>query len=113
MDDKIWPVGENKNINVTGYFFAAQPDEELGLDQPVLTEFPHTPVYFLSIFSTVEKLHQMMKIIGISDYKIKRIMDAKEFTQSIFEAGVRIAADPWINDKGNTRFTEVKNDIAS
>ena len=91
----------DRHIVITGNLMPWRLDCE----QPVLVFIEQIP--FLPIFTTEARLRQTMQDIGISDYKIKQIEDGREFLESVIDQ-IRIASDPWITDRGTTRFTEVK-----
>jgi hypothetical protein len=98
-----------RDINLTGYFFPWQDDA------PVLMKLDGTGDFFLPLFSTVEKLREMVSVTAIEMDGIKRIDNGPEFLSSIpteLSTGgqrLRIMVDPHRTEDDNykTRFTEV------
>jgi hypothetical protein len=82
---------------------------EAPCDQPVLMQTPNEQ--FVMVFSSEEKLRTEMKIVGVTNYKIKQVNDEKDFIQSCRGQGVRIALDVSVDVVGNkTRWTELALD---
>lgn len=101
-------LGDAKEICLTGKFSPFLAERGVS-DQPVfLTVSDARAFKWVTVFSTVEKLHEMMELCGVKDYKIKHIQDGKEFAFSILEDGrYRIMLDPRMVD-GKVRWTEVE-----
>jgi hypothetical protein len=94
-----------KGVNVTGMFIGVYLTD----GQPVL--FQVEDVLFLPIFSTPEKFEEAMEFAGVAKTcKIQLITDHAGFMESVI-GKVRLMLDPWINEKGNTRFTELRADV--
>lgn len=73
---------------------------------PVL--FKVEGIYFLPIFSSVEKYETAMKLSNLPDpAKMQVVTDKTEFFLSI-SGKVRVMLDPWVTEEGNTRFLELK-----
>lgn len=93
-----------KSISLTGKIFPFKDGQPVG----VVVE----NVTFLSLFSTEEKLHFSMEMMGVSDYSIKQIDDHTEFLDSIQGSGIRVMLDPYLaiheTEGPVTRFTEIK-----
>lgn len=99
-------IGPLKDADITGYLMPWY----IQRDQPVLLSGKVDKTFILPIFSTEEKLREAIDWIKPpADWKIKRIDDGADFVNSVLEWGcaVIIGADPWITDKGNTRFMGV------
>ena len=95
-----------KPIELTGKF---SPFEKVSqfLDQPIYVEMPNINARWVVVYSKVEDLQEFMCRSNIKDYKIKLIEDGIEFSQSIFENGLRIMLDPRVIDNQKTKWTEV------
>lgn len=61
---------------------------------------------YLPVFSTVEKLTDMMMLTEIAYQSIKRIDDRREFLDSL-PADVRVIIDPHFHESGRVRYTEI------
>ena len=93
-----------KVVNVTGFLIGVYVDTE----QPVF--FMLEGIQFLPIFSTVEKYEQAMRTACLpGPAKIKKITDHAEFLDSV-NGKVRLMLDPWLTERGTTRFTELRLD---
>ena len=78
------------------------------MDQPVLINPPgQADPLFVMTFSSVEKLEAWMKVINVTDYKIKQVDDPGDFIESVVtDNSLRIMHDPYVHN-GNTRWTEL------
>lgn len=77
-------------------------------NQPIFVQMPNNPSYWVPVYSTVEKLEESAAELGVVGWKIVKIDDGVDFSESVFSAGYRIMLDPYIlpNDKV-TRWTEI------
>lgn len=98
-------VGKIATVNVTGYLLGMW-----SAGNPVIITIPGDG-YFLPLFSTKEKYDSLAAFGHFEEATCKKIEDHKEFVQSIMEnepfrnGTIRLIVDPWITDKGTTRFT--------
>lgn len=66
---------------------------------------------FFVIYSTVEKLEEDMRRVGVEKYRIKQIANGQDLVDSLAEENVRIMCDPYVDPTTDcTRFTEIKTD---
>ncbi len=88
-------------MDVTGYVFPWNGA------QPVYVDVEGA--IFLPLFSSAEKLREMMMKTAVAYVSIKQVVgDQMEFLTSFPpDLGVRIMVDPWVTDEGNTRFKEL------
>lgn len=80
-------------------------------DRPVVLNMGETSDKFLPLFSTAEKLHEMMDPIGIPYESVKQMSNTSEFInslpRSLPDGDLRIIFDPhWLED-GALRFAEI------
>lgn len=86
--------------------------------QPVLLNMPGSPYNYIALFSTKQKLDQMMQDAEVPFDGIKRIDDGVEFVQGLTESGPEAAAslkiilDPYFTEQGRVRFTELLLDAS-
>lgn len=83
-------------------------------NQPVLLSMPESEARYLPVFTSADKLRELMGKIKIPYAKIKQIMDGDEFLASVqvaFTVGGMIASDievivdPWMTIEGKVRYT--------
>ncbi len=97
------PTGELPRLtSIEGFLFVVFLSDE----QPVLIRQPEGGPTLLPIFSTREKLQEAIDCwIKVAEpWKIQRVDDHDEFIGSCLEAGIEVAADPYLY-QGNTRWT--------
>lgn len=87
-------------IVITGKLLALYHD-----GQPVL--FAMEGVLFLPLFTREADLRQHLRALGIQGYTIKQVTDGHQFLEDL-RGQVRVMLDPWINDKGRVRFTDIR-----
>ncbi len=93
------PTGKISQVTVIGSLIPWQRG------QPVFMTVPGSPHTYLPIFSTEEKLRQVMQEISITGYSIKQIDDTDEFLSSVPQH-IPVIVDPHrVGDK--TRWTEL------
>ena len=79
-------MAKYKPINLTGAFAAFNRD-----DQPVLVILPPHTTKYVIVHENEFKLREIVKKAGIYEFKVKRVTDGKEFSQSIHDSGLLIA----------------------
>ncbi len=90
-----------KKVNLQGCFMGVYIDN----GAPVI--FTLEDVQFLPIFSTPEKYYEAIKNAKLDQWaKIQVITDHAEFLDSVM-GKIRVMYDPWLTDRGTTRFTEL------
>lgn len=60
---------------------------------------------FVAIFSTKEKLQQLIKLLNIENYIVYQIQVPENFIENILSSGVDIIIDPHITPDGKTQYT--------
>ena len=94
------------DIDINGYFMPC-------LDrQPILMSLDGTTDIFIPVFSSENKLRELMRISQSAFEGIVRITDPREFINSIQEARrhgeqIRVMVDPYITPEQKTRFSEL------
>jgi hypothetical protein len=110
MNDPVFRrVSEPHIVSVTGHVLPWLDDH------PVFLGMKGSEAQFLPLFSSVEKLREMMRMLDVTYHSIKKIDDGYEFIDSIprhLPSGtqIRIIIDPYLNAEGKTRFAEVLRD---
>lgn len=95
--------------DLTGYLFAWNGAA------PLLIALNGTDDLFLPIFQDLPSLVELADSMGLSVTEIKQIDRPKEFLQSLpfrlpSSARLRVIANVWVTEDGNTRFTEIIRD---
>ncbi len=92
---------KSERINIANYIF---PWNDLN---PIFLSIDDS--LFLPLFSTIEKLDELMKRFGITTYRIKKIDDSREFLESLMENAtkVKLLVDIEWTDKGSIKFKEI------
>lgn len=104
-----WSVTEQlRDINISGYLLPWNR----GDNGPVYCMIAGTPDIFVPVFSTSEKLDAYFDAAKIEYDSIKQIEEMHEFLSSFpyrMATGerIRVIIDPWVNERNNTRFTEI------
>lgn len=92
-----------ENLSISGFYTPFQQN-----DQPHFVQMPYVDDFWVAIFSDLDKLDDGCRRLGIKDYKIKLILDGRDFIDSIKENNIRIMLDPYVVlEKNKTRWTEV------
>jgi hypothetical protein len=97
------------SIEITGYFMPTRAP-----NVPVLIAMPGTDDLFIAVFSTEEKLAEMMGASRIEYARVSIVDDGRDLVdeiQAMNEAGgrpyrLRLAIDPYRTDDGRVRFSE-------
>jgi len=80
-------------------------------DQPVMLRMASTPDLFLPLFSTMEKLTEIMRQANIPYEAVKQVHSPRDFIRSlpayIGEVKLRIIVDPTLAEGKRVRYTEV------
>jgi hypothetical protein len=97
---------EVHRLDITGHHFPWRDDA------PLLVHLDGTHDYFLPLFTSEQKLRDMMHVFSIEMDSIKHIDDGPEFLDCIpteFATGerLRIMVDPYRAADGKTRFIEL------
>jgi hypothetical protein len=103
ISDRVVP------IVVTGYFMPTHAP-----NAPVLIGMPDTDDLFIAVFSTEEKLAEMMTTFGIVYNRVAIVTDGRELLDEIAAMNaqgdrpyqIRLAVDPYKADNGRLRYTE-------
>lgn len=77
---------------------------------PCFLRIPGSEYEYLPCFTSADKLHEMMAIVGITGYTIKQVEDGPEFLTSfdVPEArNIRVILDPHFVEGGRLRFFQV------
>lgn len=80
--------------------------------QPVLLSMPGSELYYLPVFSTEDKLRDLMATAGVPFVSIKRVDDGGQFLASVYEnqgalETIRVILDPHYLPNGRCRFTQI------
>ncbi len=91
--------------DITGHFIGIHPNGSL-----VTAQMPNGQ-FFAIIFSTVEKLREILPKIGVTEFTVKTIDDKQIFVNDTLSQGFRIMCDPYFvtaeNGSTSTRWTEI------
>jgi hypothetical protein len=98
MSEKERRIRIGDPIDVTGYFIPWRLDE----DQPQCVEL--NGIYFVPVFSTEAKLNES-KLAQEVKFTMKQIDDGEKFLESVIPH-MRVMIDPWITERGTTRWKE-------
>jgi hypothetical protein len=121
-----------EETRVDGPKRTGKPVEQLGLDtltgklfpwdqkrqQPVLLSMPGSQFHYIALFSTKQKLDQMLQDAEVSFDSIKQVQDGREFMSGLMESGpettasMKVILDPYFTSEGRVRFTELMLDGA-
>lgn len=102
-----WTGKPIQAASIEGYFLPWQNG------QPLFVKLNGCDDWFLPIFSTEEKLDEVVSYLTVkgyfelAPYSIKQVTGQRDFLESIFEGGVRVMADPQIINENHTKWTEV------
>lgn len=95
-------------IDISGYLLPWNRSS----NAPLYCVIAGSPDIFVPVFSTVEKLDTYFDAANIDYDSIKKIEEMNEFLSNFpyrFATGqrLRVIIDPWVNERNNTRFTEI------
>lgn len=92
------PIGTPRTVDISGHVLPWADG------WPVLIVMEGSPDLCVPVFSTVEKLVDMMAQIGYQS--IKLIDDPHEFLDSV-PPDLRVVIDPHFHENGRVRYTEI------
>lgn len=101
-------LGLYESMEITGCLIAVHPDR-----QPMLLRHP-TAGLSIAIFTTEARLHEGMRVMKESKYRIQQIDDQHEFLESIAESckrgnvSIRVMLDPHVVDGDKMRWLDVQ-----
>jgi hypothetical protein len=104
-DEQGWPPPE-KPVELAGCVFGIFGEDGGGRIRPVLLTV--SGVECLAVFSTKEKMDEAYKQAGvIAIAKVKKIDGGRGFLESL-PPDMPVILDPWLTDRGTTRFQLVR-----
>lgn len=104
MDNQVPPpkvLSKPKEIDLTGMIY---PESN---GQPVFLNIEGSPLTYIGLFRTKERLEQSMKEIKKDYDNIKEIMVGGEFLESIPKE-ITVIIDPRLTERGTVRYTQVE-----